>query len=115
MKSSTLKLAVLLLIANFSLISCKKGHVLPKDVSVHVDHGVITQDLALYYTCASCGGYLIKFDKDTSVIYHTIQSLDNFGITVNSKFPVKATIGWKPDTAIKVPHYITITSIKIDN
>ncbi|HTD39776.1 MAG TPA: hypothetical protein VK671_04090 [Mucilaginibacter sp.] len=108
MKKSILKFAVFLLLLSVVFVACKKSNEIPS----HVNHGVITQDFG---ECPICGGYFVKFDTDTSVIYRTLQDLTNFGVTVNSKFPIKATIGWKTDTAIKVPHYITITSLKIDH
>ena len=107
MEKSILKLAMLLLLLSIVFIACKKGDELP----IHTNHGSITPD---YRACAVCGGYFIKFDKDTSVTYHSFQNLDNFGITSNSTFPVKATISWKPDTAVKIPNFITITSLRID-
>lgn len=102
-----MKPAILLILLSTFFIACKKGHELP----TRTGHGSITPD---YRACTVCGGYFIKFDSDTSVIYHSFQVLDNFGITSNSKFPVKATISWKPDTAVKIPNFITIISLKVD-
>ena len=107
MKSPILILVTFFLLTGIVFIACKKGHELP----IHTGHGSITPD---YRACAICGGYFIKFDNDTSVIYHSFQNLDNFGVTSNSKFPVRATISWKPDTSVTIPNFITITSLRID-
>jgi hypothetical protein len=114
MEMNTYRLIAFLLIAGV-FVSCKKTHVQPKqstpDLSIHTGHGHIRQDFGM---CAICGGYDIVFDNDTSAMYRSHQSLDNFGITSNSKFPVEATISWKLDTAINSPDFITITSVKTD-
>ena len=103
----THKIIALLLLA-IAFTACKKEHKLPV---YSTNHGTISLD---YRMCAMCGGYLIVFDNDTSVIYHSFQLPGNSGITSNTTFPVKATIGWKPDTTVKIPHFITIISLKID-
>jgi len=108
MKKSVLTLTAFLLLLSIAISACKKSGELPS----HANKGVITQDFRM---CAICGGYFVKFDTDTSVVYRTFQDLSSFGITGNTKFPLKATIGWKPDTAVKILHFITITSLKIDN
>lgn len=110
MKKSLLKLAVLLLLLNIVLIACKKRNELP----FYINQGIITANFG-YYDCATCGGYYIKFTADTTRLYRTYQDLSGFDINSNSKFPITATIGWKPDTTIKLADFITVTSIKIDN
>jgi hypothetical protein len=108
MKKLILTLTAFLLLFSVIIFSCKKSSELP----AHGNHGVITQDFRM---CAMCGGYFVRFDNDTSTVYRTFQDLSSFGITGNTKFPLKATIGWKPDTVVKIPHFITITSLKINN
>lgn len=108
MKKHTSKIIMFLLSAVAFTASCKKDHKL----SVYnTNHGTISLD---YRMCAMCGGYLIEFDNDTSTIYRSFQIPDNSGVTSGTTFPVKATIGWKPDTTVKIPHFITIISLKID-
>lgn len=108
MEKSIQKFAVFLLLLCIVFPSCKKGNVLPLNVS----HGVITEDFGY---CAACGGYFVKFDSDTSVIYRTFQDLSNFGVTASSQFPLRATIGWKPDTNRQLTHFIKIISLRIDH
>lgn len=114
MKTYTYKLVALLLISA-AFVSCKKTHVQPKqpahELTIHTGHGRIIRDFGM---CAICGGYDIVFDNDTTVWYRSLRSLDKFGITSNSKFPVMATISWQQDTVIHAPNYITITSLKTD-
>lgn len=114
MKIYTYKIVALLLITA-AFVSCKKTHVQPKppapDLTIHTGHGRINQDFGM---CPICGGYFVTFDSDTSVMYRSLRSLDRFGITSNSKFPVEGTISWEQDTVIHSPNYITITSLKID-
>jgi len=100
----------MLLLLAIVFIACKKGHELPASASF-ADHGTINLD---YRACMTCGGYLIVFDKDTSTVYRSYQVPGNSGITSGTTFPVKAIISWKPDTSINTPHFITITSLKID-
>jgi hypothetical protein len=111
MKRLVLNLALPLLIIGVTFIACKKNN----EVPTHVNQGTITFP-ANYgdYSCATCGGYYIKFTTDTSTFYRTFQDLSAFGVTINTKFPVKALIGWKPDTTVKLANFITITSLKID-
>jgi hypothetical protein len=108
MKRYACKIIALLLLA-IAFTACKKEHKLPVYAT---DHGTISLD---YRACMTCGGYLIVFDKDTSTVYRSYQIPGNSGITSGTTFPVKATIGWKPDTSIKISNFITITSLKIDN
>lgn len=110
MKSSKLRPIILSLLLGTAFIACKKGNVLP----YHVNQGIISANFG-YYECATCGGYFIRFIPDTTKIYRTFQDLSNFGINSSSKFPVKATIGWKPDTASNLANFITVTSLKINN
>src|SRR5579859_168709 len=104
MKTYTYKLVALLLIIT-AFVSCKKTHVQPKqpasDLAIHTGHGHINQDFGM---CPICGGYFVTFDSDTSIMYRALRSLDKFGITSNSKFPVMATISWQQDTIIHAPN-----------
>ena len=109
MKRLILKLALLLLIMGVTFIACKKSGVKPD----HVNQGTITASFG-YYTCADCGGYYIKFTNDTSVVYRTFQDLSSFGVNSSSKFPLTATIYWKPDTSSQLPNFITVDNLKID-
>lgn len=107
MKRNTRKVIALSLLV-IAFTACKKTHEPP---SVFTNHGTISLD---YRACMMCGGYLIIFDNDTSIVYRSFQIPSNSGVTSNTKFPVKATIGWKPDTSVKIPHFIMITSLRID-
>src|ERR1700744_3893792 len=100
MKSLILKLALFLLVIGVSFVACKKNNELPN----HVNQGTINASFG-YYTCAECGGYYIKFTTDTSTLYRTFQDLSAFGVSSNSKFPLQALIGWKADTASKLPNF----------
>lgn len=112
----TCKLIVLLIAVVF--VSCKKTHVQPVhkqpaiDLTIHTNHGHITQDFGM---CPICGGYFVNFDNDTSTMYRSLRALDKFGITSTSQFPIEATISWQQDSVIRLPNYITITSLKIDH
>jgi len=106
MKRYTCNLIAFLFIT-IAFTACKKANEFP----LHTAHGSIRQDFGM---CADCGGYFIKFDNDTSTIYRSFQLPDNSGITSSTKFPIKGTIGWKPDTSVKIPNFITITSLRID-
>lgn len=108
MKRHICTVLVLLLFA-IAFTACKKGHEQPLP-AVFTEHGTISID---YGMCMTCGGYRIVFDN-TSTVYRSFRLPNNSGITSSSKFPLKATIGWKPDTTIKIPHFITITSLKVD-
>lgn len=108
MKRHSREIIALLLLA-IAFTACKKEHQLP--VSVFTNHGTISLD---YRMCMTCGGYLIVFDNDTSVVYRSFQIPVNSGITSDTKFPIKATIGWKPDTTVHIPHFISITSLRLD-
>ncbi|HEY9002715.1 MAG TPA: hypothetical protein VIM89_15270 [Mucilaginibacter sp.] len=110
MKRYTCKLITLLFISA-AFLACKKGH---EQLPYHVNEGTITENFA-YYDCATCGGYFIKFTTDTSKFYRTFQDLSSFGVTDTSKFPLKVTIGWKPDTTTKLANFITVLNLKIDN
>jgi len=112
MKKYTCNLFAILFLS-IVFVACKKGHEVPlvNEYAFHTGHGSITQDFGM---CPICGGYFVVFDGDTSIRYRSLQNLDNRGVTSNSKFPLKATISWKPDTSIHVPNYIIITSIKVD-
>ena len=100
----------MLLLLAIAFTACKKGRQLPAS-ALFTDHGTIS---LAYRACVTCGGYLIVFDKDTSTVYRSYQIPANSGITSGTTFPVKATIGWKPDTSVKLPHFITIASLKLD-
>jgi len=104
---------IVLLFMTLVIVACKKGHEgsLVNEYAFHTGHGSITQDFGM---CPICGGYFVVFDGDTSIRYRSLQNLDNLGVTSNLKFPLKATISWKPDTSIHAANYITITSIKVD-
>ena len=106
MKIWVLKISAFLLLG-IVFLACKKTHELP----VYTNHGTINVD---YRMCMTCGGYLIVFDNDTSTVYRSFQIPANSGIIASTKFPIKGTIGWKPDTSVKIPNFITITSLKID-
>lgn len=108
MDKSMLKVTVFLLLLSLVFPGCKKGNVPP----LNVNQGLITEDLGY---CATCGGYLVKFDSDTSVIYRTFQDLSNFGINASSKFPVRATIWWQPDTSKQLVDFIKITTLRINH
>ena len=99
---------IALLLSAIAFTACKKTH---EPLSVFTNHGTISLD---YRACMMCGGYLIVFDNDTSTVYRSFQIPSNSGVTSNIKFPIKATIGWKPDTSVKIPHFITVTSLRID-
>ena len=107
MERNARKLIALLLLA-ITFTACKKDN---KPPAYTTDHGTISLD---YRACVTCGGYLIVFDNYTSTVYRSYHIPGNSGITSGTTFPVKATIGWKPDTSIKIPNFITITALKID-
>ena len=98
----------MLLLLAVAFTACKKDQKLPV---YNTNHGTISLD---YRMCAMCGGYLIVFDNDTSTVYRSFQIPANPGITSDTKFPIKATIGWKLDTTVHIPHFISITSLRLD-
>lgn len=106
MKRYSREIIALLLLA-IAFTGCKKEH----ESSIFTNHGTISLD---YRMCMTCGGYLIVFDNDRSVVYHSFQIPANSGITSDTKFPVKATISWRPDTTVHILHFISITSLRLD-
>ena len=106
MKRYTRKIIVVLLLA-IAFTACKKEHV----PTVFTGHGTISIDFGM---CMTCGGYRIVFDNDTTFFYRSYLLPTNSGITSSTKFPLKATIGWELDTSVKIPNFITVTSLRID-
>ena len=106
MERYTRKIIALLLLA-IAFTACKKEH----EPLVFTGHGTISID---YGMCMTCGGYRIVFDNDTSTVFHSYLLPTNSGITSSTRFPLKAIIGWKPDTSAIISNFITITSLKID-
>jgi hypothetical protein len=88
-------------------IGCKKNNTV-----TYYNQGVISPDLGY---CITCGGYLIKFNSDTTTSYHIANDITRYGITINSKFPINVSADWQVDDAIKTGNYIIITQLKVIN
>jgi len=106
-----MKTSILVLSLGLMIVGCKKNNEAPyqsKGIIIGYD----------YRTCAMCGGLEITIENDTTKnpppFYEINASLQQLGISENTKFPINVSLNWKHDTLpLEAYRYIIVSQIKV--
>jgi hypothetical protein len=108
-----MKTCIFIALAALLFTACKKNNQTPSYQSQGAITGV---DIFFCNLASHCGGVRVTIKNDPTknppAFYYVDTAITQFGLSLDSKFPVNVSLNWKHDP--NYPGYIIVSKLKVD-